>query len=122
MAQKGPKKAKRPNFFYANNPQTKTKKMSTAKLNSVHWLERYSLSQTFRLGEKINSTWRTRSVPSKVPTEVVETVEFKKLVRDFVDVYILRLTSWRINLKCAFRKIPFYIFMFCAGFFKRFEK
>ena len=37
MVQKGP------NFFHAINPQNKTKKMSVAKLNSVQWLERYSV-------------------------------------------------------------------------------
>ena len=35
---------------------------------------------------------------------------------------LFTLTSWRITLKCAFLKIKFYIFMFCAGFFKLFEK
>ena len=33
-------------FFQANNLRNKTKKISIAKLNSVQWLERYSLSQT----------------------------------------------------------------------------
>ena len=38
---------KRPNFFFhAINPQNKTKKMSIAKLNSIQWLERYSLRHT----------------------------------------------------------------------------
>ena len=43
MAQKG-KKAQI--FFHAIDPQNKKKKMNIAKLNSVQWLERYSLSQT----------------------------------------------------------------------------
>ena len=40
MAQKGKKSQF---FFHESNPQNKTKKMSAAKLNSVQWLERYSL-------------------------------------------------------------------------------
>ena len=43
---KKPKMAERPNFFQSNNSQKKTKKISCAKLNSVQWLKRYSLSQT----------------------------------------------------------------------------
>ena len=46
----GPKRtkmAKWPKFFFhATNPRNKTKKTSVAKLNSVQWLERYSLSHT----------------------------------------------------------------------------
>ena len=43
MAQKGKKDQF---FFHETNSQNKTKKMSFAKLNSVQWLERYSLSHT----------------------------------------------------------------------------
>ena len=40
MAPKGP------NFFSGEKSSKQNKKMSTAKLNSVQWLERYSLSHT----------------------------------------------------------------------------
>ena len=33
-------------FFHAINTQNETKKMSINKLNSVQWLERYSLAHT----------------------------------------------------------------------------
>ena len=35
MAKKGPKRKKAQFFFYATNPQNKTRKMSIAELNSV---------------------------------------------------------------------------------------
>ena len=44
---KRPNMAKRLNFFFhAINPENKTKKISIAKLNSIQWLERYSLRHT----------------------------------------------------------------------------
>ena len=48
MAQKGPKRQKGPNFFAGASSSKQNEKMSTAKLNSVQWLERYSFDiQTF---------------------------------------------------------------------------
>ena len=42
MAQNGKKVQ---NFFYANNPHQKTKKISISKLNSVQWLQRNQISK-----------------------------------------------------------------------------